>query len=82
MDGHYLGWQSKKFKIKASQIPRNEAYLSYVAVTRGAAQRRYWAFYEAINRQSIAGEDWVASLSRFPISAACFSASLAVSLAF
>mgnify|MGYP003973209053 CR=1 FL=1 len=42
------GWQSKKFKIKAPQIPRNEAYLSYAAVTRDAAQRRYWTFYEAI----------------------------------
>jgi len=46
-------WQSKKFKIKASQIPKNEAYLSYAAVTRGAAQRSRplcgnWAFYEAI----------------------------------
>jgi hypothetical protein len=43
-----FGWQSEKFKIKASQILRNEAYLSYAAVTRDAAQRRYWTFYEAI----------------------------------
>ena len=34
-----LGWLRKKFKIKASQIPRNEAYLAYAAVTREAAQR-------------------------------------------
>ena len=36
------------FKIKASQIQRNEAYLSYAAVTRDEAQHRYWTFYEAI----------------------------------
>ena len=30
------------------QIPRNEAYFSYAAVTRNAAQRRYWIFNEAV----------------------------------
>ena len=43
-----LGWQSKKFKIKASQIPRNAAYIEYVKFRWDAAQRRYWTFYEAI----------------------------------
>ena len=43
-------WQSIKFKIKASLIPRNEAYLSYTAVTRDVAQHRYWTLYEAINK--------------------------------
>ncbi len=54
--GNALGVQNKKFKIKASQITRTplsrfpqDAYLSYAAVTRDAAQRRYWAFYEAIS---------------------------------
>jgi len=47
-----LGWQNKKFKIKAPQTPRNEAYLSYAVVTRDAAQRRYWAFYDAIKAQT------------------------------
>jgi tetrapyrrole methylase family protein/MazG family protein len=41
-------WQSKKFKFKASQILKNEAYFSYAAVMRDAAQRRNWTFYEAI----------------------------------
>ena len=36
------------FKIKATQILRNETYSAYVAVTRDAAQRRYGAFYKAI----------------------------------
>jgi len=44
-----LGWQSKKFKIKASQIPRNAAYLAVREIPRDAAQHRYWTFYEAIN---------------------------------
>jgi len=30
-------------------ILRNEAYLSYAAVTKDEAQRRYWTFYDAIN---------------------------------
>jgi len=39
----------QSYKIgKASQIPKNEAYFSYFAVMRDAAQRRNWTFYEAI----------------------------------
>jgi len=41
--------QSKKLQIQDAQIPRNEAYISYAAVTRNAAQRRSWIFYEAVN---------------------------------
>jgi carbon storage regulator len=52
-----LGVQSKKFKINAPQIPRNEAYLSYAAVTRDEAQRRYWTFYDAINYKIYHGWD-------------------------
>src|SRR6056297_987942 len=43
-----LGWQSKKFKIKARKIPRNAAYLAVREIPRVAAQHRYWTFYEAI----------------------------------
>ena len=40
----------QSYKIgKASQIPKNEAYFSYSAVMRDAAQRRNRTFYEAIN---------------------------------
>ena len=31
---------------------RNEAYLWYAAVTKDAAQRRSWTFYEAVNQAS------------------------------
>jgi hypothetical protein len=44
-----FGWQRKKFKIKASQIPRNAAYRGVREIPRDAAQRRYWTFCEAIN---------------------------------
>jgi len=43
-----LRWQSKKFKIKVSQIPRHAAYIEYVKFRWDAAQRRYWTFFEAI----------------------------------
>ncbi|MBS3759839.1 MAG: hypothetical protein KGY61_14370, partial [Desulfobacterales bacterium] len=42
-------WQRKKFKIKATQISRNAAYIGVREIPRNAAQRRYWTFYEAIN---------------------------------
>ncbi|MFB0505859.1 MAG: hypothetical protein ACETWT_03920, partial [Thermodesulfobacteriota bacterium] len=42
-------WQSKKLQIQGAQILRNEAYLQYAAMTKDAAQRRSWTFYEAIN---------------------------------
>ncbi|MDY6824685.1 MAG: hypothetical protein SWH68_12955 [Thermodesulfobacteriota bacterium] len=41
-------------KVKSSRygaalsLPRNEAYLAYAAMTRDAAQHRYWTFYEAV----------------------------------
>jgi hypothetical protein len=34
---------------QGAQILRNETYLWYAAVTKDAAQRRSWTFYEAIN---------------------------------
>jgi hypothetical protein len=40
--------QSKKLQIQGAQILRNESYLLYVAMTKDAAQRRSWTFYEAI----------------------------------
>jgi len=43
-----IQWQSKKLQIQGAQILRNEAYLQYAAVTKDAAQRRSWTFYEAI----------------------------------
>jgi hypothetical protein len=43
-----IRWQSKKLQIQGAQILRNEAYLQYAAVTKDAAQRRSWTFYEAI----------------------------------
>ncbi len=43
-----IRWQSKKLQIQDAQILRNEAYLQYAAVTKDAAQRRSWTFYEAI----------------------------------
>jgi len=39
-------------------IPRNEACLAYVAVTRDAAQHRYWAFYDAINVHAEKVTNW------------------------
>jgi hypothetical protein len=36
-------------QIQGAQSLRNEAYLPYDAVTKDAAQRRRWTFYEAIN---------------------------------
>ena len=44
-----IRWQSKKLQIQGAQILRNEVYLQYAAVTKDAAQRRSWTFYEAIN---------------------------------
>jgi hypothetical protein len=45
-----MRWQSKKLQIQGAQILRNEAYLlQSAAVTKDAAQRRSWTFYEAIN---------------------------------
>jgi len=43
-----IRWQSKKLQMQGAQILRNEAYVWYAAVTRDAAQRRSWTFYEAI----------------------------------
>jgi hypothetical protein len=39
----------KKVRRQGAQILRNEAYLSYAAVTKDAAQRSIRTFYEAIN---------------------------------
>ena len=39
----------KKVQDQGEQILRIEAYLSYAAMTKDEAQRRYWTFYEAIN---------------------------------
>jgi len=33
---------------QGAQIMRNEAYLPYITVTKDAAQRRYWTFYEVV----------------------------------
>jgi len=41
--------QSKKLQIQSAQILRNEAYLRYAAVTKDAAERRSWTFYEVVN---------------------------------
>jgi hypothetical protein len=43
-----IGRQSKKLQIQGAQILRNEAYIWYAAVTKDAAQRRSWTFYEAV----------------------------------
>ncbi len=40
----------KKLQRQGAQIPRNETYLSYVAVTKDAAQRSIWTFYGGGNR--------------------------------
>ena len=40
--------QSKKLQIQGAQILRNEAYLWYAAVTKDAAERGSWTFYEAV----------------------------------
>jgi hypothetical protein len=44
-----MRWLRKKFEFKAPQIPWNDAYSVYAAMTRDAAQRRNRAFYDAIN---------------------------------
>ena len=38
----------KKVQDQGERIFRNEVYLSYAAMTKDEAQRRYWTFYEAI----------------------------------
>jgi hypothetical protein len=35
--------------MQGALILRNEAYLSYVAVTKDEAERRRWTFCEAVN---------------------------------
>jgi hypothetical protein len=42
-----------KLQIQGAQILRNEAYLQYAAVTKDAAQRRSWTFYEAVKIEYI-----------------------------
>src|SRR3990170_7744150 len=40
----------KKLHMQGAQILRNEAYFfRYAAMTKDAAQRRRWTFYEAVN---------------------------------
>ena len=39
----------KKVQDQGERVLRSEEYLSYAAMTKDEAQRRYWAFYEAIN---------------------------------
>jgi hypothetical protein len=34
--------------MQGAQILRNEAYLSYAAMTKDEAQHRRWTFYEAV----------------------------------
>jgi hypothetical protein len=46
-----IRWQSKKLQIQGAQILRNKAYLQYAAMTKDAAQRRRWTFYEAIKHE-------------------------------
>ncbi|MFP4040297.1 MAG: hypothetical protein ACLFS7_07115, partial [Desulfosudaceae bacterium] len=43
-----MGWQSKKFEIKAQSFSRNAAYLAVREIPRKTLQRRYRTFYEAI----------------------------------
>jgi len=38
----------KKIRRQGAQVLRNEAYLSYAAVTKDAAQRSIRTFYEAV----------------------------------
>jgi len=45
----YLRRLRKKIRGQGAQILRNEAYLSYAAVTKDAAQRSIRTFYEAVN---------------------------------
>ncbi len=47
-----IGRQSKKLQIQGAQILRNETYLRYAAVTKDAAERRSWTFYEVVNCNS------------------------------
>ena len=35
----------KKVQDQGAQILRSEAYIQYAAMTKDAAQRRYWTFY-------------------------------------
>jgi len=39
----------KKVQIQGAQIPRSTVALHLTVLTRDAAQRRNWTFYEAIN---------------------------------
>ncbi len=39
--------------MQGAQILRNEAYLSYTAMTKDEAQHRRWIFYEAVKNQDI-----------------------------
>jgi len=39
----------EKPQIQGVQILRNEVYLQYAAMTKDAAQRRRWGFFESVN---------------------------------
>ena len=41
------------FSSRQAQIFRNEAYLSYVAMTKDEAQHRRWTFYEAVRIEGL-----------------------------
>jgi hypothetical protein len=37
----------KNVQMQGAQVLRNEAYFSYAAMTKDAAQRRRWAFFNS-----------------------------------
>ena len=38
----------QKLQMQGAQVLRSEAYCQYVAITKDAAQRGRWIFYEAV----------------------------------
>ncbi|MBS3758883.1 MAG: hypothetical protein KGY61_09500, partial [Desulfobacterales bacterium] len=59
-----LGWQSKKFKIKARKIPRNAAYLAVREIPRDGSATQILDFLRS--HQSYFLQKWCASaINRF-----------------
>ena len=54
---HFFERQSKKLHRQGARNLRNEAYLWYAAVTREEGERSIWAFYEAVNINSLTWSD-------------------------
>jgi hypothetical protein len=60
------GRQSKKLQMQGAQILRSEAYFPHVGMTKDEAQRRRWAFYEAVGISALHYYTYKNQVSRQP----------------